>query len=88
MFEKLVFDLTPHNTIRLWAYFKEEEFHFLNNSPIKKALEWLSCWNGWDKRGNGMVSWEFPIELADFFFARYKWDSRADVEYLRKFLGK
>ncbi len=88
MFEKFIFDVSPYNTIRGWFYFKEEEFHFLDNSPAKKAFDYLCCWGGWDKRESGMVSWEFPVSLAEFFYERYKLDSRADVEYLKKFLGK
>lgn len=88
MFEKMDFDLTPYGTIRLWAYFKEDEFHSLNNSQLKIALGWLSCWGGWDKRSYGMVSWEFPISLIEYFYEKYKVDSRCDVEYLRKYLGK
>ena len=88
MFEKIIFDVSPHNTIRGWFYFDEKDFHFINESPAKTAFDFLSCWGGFDKRDSGMISWELPISLAEYFYERYKLDSRADVEYLRRWLEK
>ena len=88
MFEKFIFDVSPHNTIRLWAYFKEEDFHLVKDSLASTAFTFLSCWHGADKREAGMLSWEFPVSLSEYFYERYNMDSRADVEYLRKYLGK
>lgn len=88
MINRFVFDISPHNTMRVWTYFDEEDFHSILNSPMRFSFDFMSCWNGYDKRESGMISWEFPLSLATFFFERYCTDSRADTEYLRSYLGK
>ena len=88
MFNKLIFDLTPHSTMRLWAYFDEEDFHAVLNSPVRHAFDYLCCWLSYDKREKGLLSWEFPIELAEFFYNRYSDDPRAHTEFLKRYLGK
>jgi hypothetical protein len=49
-------EITPHNTIRLWA-------NVGLSSELKATFDTLSIWKGADARSidNRHISWEFPI---------------------------
>jgi hypothetical protein len=77
MLEKLIFDVTPSNTIRVFAYFPKEEEEwkcmdwFAANS-LSHFFEFTSVWGAWDKQDDHMISFELPITLKEFIKKKFE----------------
>lgn len=76
MLEKIVFDQTPSNSIRVWLHFnKDNDFEIMNKltrSDLWSFLQFSSVWGGYDKRELGMVSFEIPMTLKDFIKKKFE----------------
>jgi hypothetical protein len=82
---KIIFDVTPYNTIRVWVYFEKnenenQEFNNFLKSPMGEFFGFVNCWGGYDKREIGLVSWELPLSLASFIIEKFHFV--ADVSIL------
>lgn len=68
---KLHFDMTVHNSIRVWMYFDEKERNIIQKSKEYNMFEYLSVWGGHDKVEKDMYSWELPLSLSQWIKERF-----------------
>lgn len=71
---KIEFTDTPHNSIRVYVYYDNYDDKQLKD--ITTIFNYLSAWKGPDNIDFNIKfkSWEFPIELKDYFLKRYPTD--------------
>ena len=55
---KFYLDNTPHSTFRVFV-----TRDILDFPEAVLLLDFLSCWNGWDKSTEKLLSWEFDNNL-------------------------
>lgn len=84
------FLLTPYDTIRIFIKLEvkdgsdNEALHLFKKSRVGQMCESICLWGGADKREIGMISYEFPITLLEYFKDKFKHNPNANITGLGK----
>ena len=76
---KLEFTNTVHNSIRVWMYFKPEDWQEVQKSKEYQLFQLLSIWGGIDKRQDDLYSWELPISLMKYIREKFAYYSNCEM---------
>lgn len=83
MIEKIIIHSTPYGSIRVWFYYKEDDFCKVCESDKFAVMRFMSIWGNYDKRENGFVSFELPESAAAWLkekFGHYNSASTVEIE--------
>jgi hypothetical protein len=68
---KLKFFKTPYNSIRVWMEFNWGITEKIMLTKEYQLFQNLSIWGGYDKREDGLFSWELSLTLTDWIKERF-----------------
>jgi hypothetical protein len=80
---KLKFELTPHNSIRVWMI-DDSSIDVIRERDEFKLFQLLSIWNGYDiiesDKNSWIHAWELPLSLTDFILDRFRNRNNCEIK--------